>query len=140
MGNSKLHPSVEKFKAFVKTHPKIIQDVRNGNHTLQELYEEWYLLGEEDPYWEKFQSEGNETSESTANKKETKSGGWMNQIGNIIQRVDANQMQNHLNNLSQVIALRSRGTFPISRTKFKCKYYTKYYTKSIFFPKRLRRR
>ncbi|MBU5210937.1 MULTISPECIES: YlbD family protein [Heyndrickxia] len=104
MGNSKLHPSVEKFKAFVKTHPKIIQDVRNGNHTLQELYEEWYLLGEEDPYWEKFQSEGNETSESTANKKETKSGGWMNQIGNIIQRVDANQMQNHLNNLSQVIA------------------------------------
>jgi hypothetical protein len=88
----------------VKTHPKIIQDVRNGNHTLQELYEEWYLLGEEDPYWEKFQSEGNETSESTANKKETKSGGWMNQIGNIIQRVDANQMQNHLNNLSQVIA------------------------------------
>lgn len=104
MGNSKLHPSVEKFKAFVKTHPKIIQDVRNGNHTLQELYEEWYLLGEEDPYWEKFQSEGNETSESTANKKETKSGGWMNQIGNIIQKVDANQMQNHLNNLSQVIA------------------------------------
>ena len=71
---------------------------------MQELYEEWYLLGEEDPYWEKFQSEGNETSESTANKKETKSGGWMNQIGNIIQRVDANQMQNHLNNLSQVIA------------------------------------
>lgn len=104
MGNSKLHPSVEKFKAFVKTHPKIIQDVRNGNHTLQELYEEWYLLGEEDPYWEKFQSEGNETFETTANKKETKSGGWMNQIGNIIQRVDANQMQNHLNNLSQVIA------------------------------------
>ncbi|MEK5174832.1 YlbD family protein [Heyndrickxia sp. FSL W8-0496] len=104
MGNSKLHPSVEKFKAFVKTHPKIIQDVRNGNHTLQELYEEWYLLGEEDPYWEKFQSEGNETLDSTANKKDTKSGGWMNQIGNIIQKVDANQMQNHLNNLSQVIA------------------------------------
>ncbi|MGE8204208.1 YlbD family protein [Heyndrickxia sp. NPDC080065] len=110
MGNSKqLHPSVQKFKTFVKKHPKIIHDVKNGSHTLQELYEEWYILGEDDPYWKSFGIEGGEDKNSDDDTSNTSDNDekyrkWMNQIGNVMQKVDANQMQHHLNNLSKVIA------------------------------------
>jgi hypothetical protein len=100
MAAKKLNPSVEKFKSFVKEHPGLIQDVRRGDHTWQELFEDWYLLGDEDPRWHTYQSGKTENSEE--NKKSEK--GWMNQIGNVLQKMDADQMQNHINSLSQAIA------------------------------------
>ncbi|QQZ08064.1 YlbD family protein [Heyndrickxia vini] len=106
MGNKKLHPTVEQFKVFVKEHPKLISEVKNGSNTLQSFYEDWYLLGEEDPFWEKYRNndEGDIDTPLESNEKTETDGKWMKQIGSIIQKVDANQMQYHLNNLSQVIA------------------------------------
>ncbi len=43
--------SVELFKSFLKKHPELINEVRNGKWTWQQLYEEWYLFGEEDDRW-----------------------------------------------------------------------------------------
>lgn len=43
--------SIEFFKAFVKNHPKIIDEVKSGKWTWKELYEEWYVLGEDDEKW-----------------------------------------------------------------------------------------
>ncbi|GIN83831.1 hypothetical protein J6TS2_02170 [Heyndrickxia sporothermodurans] len=107
MGNKKLHPSIEKFKSFVKEHPKLMDEVKNGTNTLQEFYEDWYLLGENDPYWDKFIHDGvkkEKSNDTESSKDEKSSGNWMSQINNIVQKMDANQMQHHLNNLSQVIA------------------------------------
>ena len=36
----------EKFKNFVKLNPKLIDAVKNGNKTWQELYEIYTLYGE----------------------------------------------------------------------------------------------
>ncbi len=59
MAQKKLHPSVIKFKEFVKNNPKLIQEVRKGKATWQELYEDWYVLGEEDKRWETLGTETN---------------------------------------------------------------------------------
>ena len=40
MTNKVLHPSIESFKIFVKNHPRVMEEVRSGKLTLQELYEE----------------------------------------------------------------------------------------------------
>lgn len=95
----KLHPSVLKFKEFVKNNPKLIQEVRKGNSTWQELYEEWYLLGEEDPRWD---SIGVEKHKGQGENDETKTD-WVSSVIGMMKKVDANQMQYHLNNLSQAI-------------------------------------
>ncbi|MGV3463784.1 MAG: YlbD family protein [Heyndrickxia sp.] len=106
MASKKLHPSVEKFKSFVKEHPGLIKEVRKGEHTWQELFEDWYLLGEDDPKWETYQSEHpEETSSTSKTKKSSKAEkGWMNQLGNILQKMDPDQMDHHIQNLSQAIA------------------------------------
>jgi hypothetical protein len=96
----KLHPSVEKFKEFVKSNPNLIQEVRKGNATWQELYEDWYLLGEDDKRWESF---GNKPDNEPEKNNEPEKADWMSNIVGTFKKMDANQIQHHINNLSQAI-------------------------------------
>jgi len=99
MTQKKLHPSVLKFKEFVKNNPKIIKEVRNGKATWQELYEDWYLLGEEDKRWEDIGTENASEAETSNESK----GDWMSNIMGMVKKMDPNQMNNHINNLSQAL-------------------------------------
>ncbi|WP_413301511.1 YlbD family protein [Bacillus sp. 1P10SD] len=99
MSQKKLHPSVLQFKEFVKNNPNIIREVRNGKATWQELYEDWYLLGEEDKRWESIGVETRSEPEAESNAK----GDWMSNIMGMVKKMDPNQMQNHINNLSQAL-------------------------------------
>ena len=99
MTRKKLHPSVEQFKQFVKANPALIKEIRSGNSTLQELYEDWYLLGEEDSRWDPYRS--TEKKEQTTNEKPSD---WMTKIMDSVKRMDPNQMQGYVSNLSKTLA------------------------------------
>ncbi|MFK9092301.1 YlbD family protein [Bacillus salipaludis] len=99
MTQKELHPSVLKFKEFVKNNPHVIKEVRNGKATWQELFEDWYLLGEEDKRWEAIGTENGSAPEKTNESK----GDWMSNIAGMVKKIDPNQMQNHINNLSQAL-------------------------------------
>lgn len=105
----KLHPSVIKFKEFIKGNPKLIQEVRQGNATWQELYEDWYLLGEEDERWKVIGISKKDDSEVAVGKKQSSESNdkkkldWMSTISGMMKKVDAEQLQYHVNNLSQAI-------------------------------------
>ncbi|NUK28999.1 YlbD family protein [Parageobacillus sp. VR-IP] len=94
-----LHPSVEKFKQFVKKHPKIIQEVRSGKKTWKEFYEDWYLFGEDDEMWESYKQE-----QSPAKQKEKGGSKWLEKISNILQNMDSDEVQKHLESVQQAIA------------------------------------
>jgi hypothetical protein len=93
-----LHPSVIKFKEFVKKNPALIMEVRNGNSTWQELYEDWYLLGEEDDRWGKLG-----VKPSPRVEKEDKKGDWISTVLGTVQKMDPDQIQHYINNLSQAL-------------------------------------
>ncbi|MGG4041895.1 spore coat protein YlbD [Bacillus smithii] len=99
LGQKQLHPQVLKFKEFVKAHPKIIQEVNNKDKTLQEFFEEWYLLGEEDPLWDKYKEKAAERSES----EKQKSSKWTETIFTSLKKIDPNQLQEHLYHMNQAI-------------------------------------
>ena len=67
-----LHPSVQQFKEFVNHHPKMVHEVRNGHKTWQQFYEEWYLLGEEDPIWATYRPDGAPAFSSVKENKKKK--------------------------------------------------------------------
>jgi hypothetical protein len=98
MEKKKLHPSIEQFKEFVKKNPKVRDEVRSGNSTWQELYEDWYLLGEGDPRWNAF-SDVQEKSEDTDQKTDL-----IKQIMAAVKKMDAKQIDYHINNLSQALS------------------------------------
>jgi hypothetical protein len=99
MSQKKTNPSILKFKEFVRNNPKIIQEVRKGNATWQELYEDWYLLGEEDSRWDSIGEERNNETEETSDKKSD----LMSTITGMLKKMDPNQVQHHINSLSQAI-------------------------------------
>lgn len=100
MSEKKLHPSVQKFKEFVKNHPGMVLQVREGKTTWQDLFEEWYLLGEEDARWEEF----TDVEKSVAkDEKEEGKKDWVPQVMNVIKNMDANQLQGHIASLSQAL-------------------------------------
>jgi hypothetical protein len=99
MSQKKVHPSIMKFKEFVRNNPKIIQEVRKGNATWQELYEDWYLLGEDDSRWDSIGEEKITEVESSSEKKTD----WMSTITGMMKKMDPNQVQHHINTLSQAI-------------------------------------
>ena len=99
MTKTKLHPSVERFKEFVKQNPRIIKEVRDGNATWQELYEDWYLLGEEDSRWDSYRE-----NKVNTQKTEEKKSDWMGSIMGTLKQMDANQMQGYITNLSQALS------------------------------------
>ncbi|WP_059170023.1 YlbD family protein [Bacillus sp. FJAT-27445] len=101
MAGEKLHPSVNKFKEFVTNNPHIAKEVRDGNATWQQLYEEWYLLGEDDPRWK-----NSLESQETAADKTKEEGGKAELVKNFMnmaKKMDAAQLQGHLYNLSQAL-------------------------------------
>lgn len=99
MERKSLHPSVEQFKEFIQKHPGLIKNVRNEEYTWQELYEDWYLLGEDDPKWANYKGkEGVGTKESQSDSKLS-----LNQITKIFKNMDINQVQGHIQQLSQAI-------------------------------------
>ena len=94
----RLHPSVEEFKKFVNHNPKVLEEVRNGKATLQELFEDWYLLGEDDTRWNAFRSAPQPSNSSAETKTE-----WMANIFDKLKNMDSNQIQSQIGQLSQAL-------------------------------------
>ncbi|AOH54166.1 hypothetical protein ABE28_007355 [Peribacillus muralis] len=102
----KKRPSVDGFRKFVKEHPYLVNEVRNKQATWQELFEEWYLLGEDHPRW---QAEGsmNETvvnakSPSPPVEKE-ESTELIGTIMSAVKNMDMGQIQQYIVNANQAI-------------------------------------
>jgi hypothetical protein len=101
MAAKELHPSIKQFKEFVKNNPNLIQEVRSGKATWQDLYEEWYLLGEEDSRWDSYRDGNNEKA---TKKDEEQTNDWVSKVMGAMKNMDSNQIQGQINHLSQAIA------------------------------------
>jgi hypothetical protein len=103
MSEIKLHPSVEEFKRFVKNHPEIIKAVRAEEVTWQELFEDWYLFGEEDPRWDSFGVSTKKNDESKQSDEVEEKSDWMGQVIGMVKNMDPQQIEGYIYNLSQAL-------------------------------------
>ncbi len=98
------NPSVQQFKQFVKKHPHIIQEVREGHKTWQAFYEEWSILGEEDLFWKKYQNDNNHLDEQVSIKEEeAKESTQLSDILTMVKSINLNELQGHIKNLSSMM-------------------------------------
>ncbi|WP_226665876.1 YlbD family protein [Metabacillus litoralis] len=98
MTSKKTHPSVQQFKEFVKKHPKLVQEVRKGNKDWQEVFEDWYLLGENDVVWKQFK-DGERESDTKESKVD-----FMSQMLSVVKKMDMNTVNDHITNMSSTIS------------------------------------
>jgi len=114
MSERELHPSIAEFKVFVQKHPHLIQEVRSGHSTWQELFEEWYLLGEDDPRWKNSSTVKNSVksmktkqekveNDKDDNDEQNNKQFNINQILDYLKRMDINQIQQHIKSLYEAL-------------------------------------
>lgn len=109
MSQNQLHPSVQDFKEFVHKHPKLIEEVKKQNASWQPYYEKWILLGEEDEFWNQYResTQTAQTNNTDTNKKEeeTEAGSqeFMGQLLGIMEKVDLNKVQEHIQQLNGAV-------------------------------------
>ncbi len=115
---------LDQFKQFVRKYPGLRDEVRAKRTTWQNLYEEWYLYGEEDSQWEKYKTvapstdvkESTSTSEAkpattTTDEKEegasTASGGteMLTQAFQYLQKMDMGKVQQTMGTVQQFVKL-----------------------------------
>ncbi|WP_017727173.1 YlbD family protein [Halalkalibacterium ligniniphilum] len=107
--NTELHPSVAEFKAFVKEHPLIIRDVRDGDKTLQEFFEEWSILGADHESWDVYKRRSHETNgdkqlietEGTSEEGENKE--TVGYLLNMLKSINLTDLQQHLSQFGTVL-------------------------------------
>ncbi|WP_053219787.1 spore coat protein YlbD [Virgibacillus senegalensis] len=104
---SALHPSVQEFKAFVKQHPGLIEEVNQNRNSWQDIYEMWVLLGEDDEKWKNYKSGslrgGQKQAKSEEDESQTKQNQLASQFMQIIEKVDLNKVQGHMHQLNGAI-------------------------------------
>lgn len=77
---------LQEFKSFLLKNPHVIQKVRRKESTWQELFEEWYLFGEDDKRWGK---DAKDESESSSTH-------WIKTIKNKLQSLDDDQIEQYV--------------------------------------------
>ncbi|MGN8645128.1 spore coat protein YlbD [Gracilibacillus sp. HCP3S3_G5_1] len=93
-------PSVQQFKAFIHEHPLLIKEIRQGKTTLQEAYEKYMLLGEEDPSWSKYKSN---QDESYAKSNDDSTNQLYQKLWKHLEQLDLDQVETHINDLNGAI-------------------------------------
>jgi len=102
MAKKQLHPSVQQFKEFVRANPELIKTVRSGQNTWQELFEEWYLLGEDSARWNTIKDEQT-MEENTKQKEGPEKKDWMSHVMGTVKNMDPNQLQGYIANISSAL-------------------------------------
>ncbi|MGM7635956.1 spore coat protein YlbD [Bacillus sp. Hm123] len=83
MGKNTLHPEVQRFKKYMSEQPKLKRMVRERKKTLQQLFEEWYEVGEV------VDEEGQERETEVASS-------WSEKIVETIASLDANKWNSYV--------------------------------------------
>ena len=76
---------LQEFKSFLLKHPHLIKKVRSGESTWQNLFEEWYLFGEDDARWK--ENSPDKASSSTQ---------WIHTLKNKLQSLDDDQIEQYV--------------------------------------------
>ena len=97
--------SIEQFREFVKRHPHLRNEVKQKQSTWQELFEEWYLLGEGHPRWEVDQKDSEQTQLTVAdNRNESdQSQEVIGMLLGAIKNMDINQIQQYIKSANQAL-------------------------------------
>jgi hypothetical protein len=101
MSSDGKRPSVEHFKEFVKKHPKLRDEVRSGQKTWQQYFEEWYLYGEDSDIWKPYSN--NQSNPQNENIGSNEGNGYIGKVMSLVRNLNPDQIQGHLSNVNSTL-------------------------------------
>lgn len=100
---------MDEFRVFLKKYPGIVEDVKSGNHSWQQMYENWVILGENDTLWQKYQTVPivKETEQKTKSNsiEELLSTTSLKNVFNYVKKIDPDSISKTLNTVQKVLQI-----------------------------------
>ncbi|MCG3420468.1 YlbD family protein [Oceanobacillus sp. GSFE11] len=120
--SNKLHPSVVEFKTFINKHPALIKKIRKSGRSWQEYYEQWALLGEDDPLWDEYKEAETEWEKEEQDEGEgsfEKNKELFSNLIKMTENMDLNKVQKQIDSFNNTISVVQEllGQFKQSDTK-----------------------
>ncbi|AVQ98935.1 hypothetical protein OBCHQ24_07930 [Oceanobacillus iheyensis] len=120
--SNKLHPSVVEFKTFINKHPALIKKIRKSGRSWQEYYEQWALLGEDDPLWDEYKEAETEWEKEEQDEGEgsfEKNKELFSNLIKMTENMDLNKVQKQIDSFNNTISVIQEllGQFKQSDTK-----------------------
>ncbi|TDQ42295.1 spore coat protein YlbD [Aureibacillus halotolerans] len=88
--------TIHSFKTFIKSHPGLGDEVKRKKQTWQQIFENWYLLGEDDELWASYR-----TTKKSASK--TDYSDMMQQALSFLKNLDPDEVQKQITSVSSAI-------------------------------------
>lgn len=88
----------ENFKLFAKSHPELLNSIKDGSSSWQKLYEIYDIYGEDDRAWNTYFNKNTSTENNFGN------------ISNIVKNIDMDSVQKHIHTAQKALDLVSELT------------------------------
>lgn len=94
---------MDQFREFVAKYPKVRDDVTSGKKTWQNIYEDWVILGEQNPVWAQYQeSRGTATKGGTIDLLSSEN---LKNIMNYVKKINPDSVSKTLNTVQKVLQI-----------------------------------
>lgn len=97
-----MESKMNEFREFVKKHPLLRDEVKNGKNNWQNVYEEWILYGAEDTKWNNYSEE--KPVKKTIDPKSLNLDNVKNVLG-YVKKINPDNLNKTLNNVQKVIQI-----------------------------------
>lgn len=96
---------MDEFRAFVAKFPGLKNEVLNGKYTWQKIYENWVILGENDPMWQPYQKDVSPKNKAPNTIEDLLSQTSIKNVINYIKKIDPDSISKTLNTVQKVLQI-----------------------------------
>lgn len=102
---AKNNEKVEQFKMFVRSHPGLIDHVKSGNQSWQEVFTEWNLLGEEHEQWGQYieRNIGVSSKKKVKTKSKNVNDLSVGELLNMFKNLDIEEVREYVSQFSSAV-------------------------------------
>lgn len=90
---------LDQFKEFVKGHPKLKFEVRDGKRSWQSIFDEWVLLGSDDSSWSQYIDDKENALASVQNQE------FMRSALGYLQKINPDSINKTLGTVQKVLQI-----------------------------------
>lgn len=95
----------EKFKSFVKEHPRLLKYTKTGEMTWQKFYEIYDMYGESDEAWKDYLTEEKKETIVSTPAQTTSAVPGLADMMNFVKNIDIDSVQSGVSSLQRVLGV-----------------------------------
>lgn len=96
---------MDEFREFVKGHQLVREEVKSGKRTWQQIYEDWYIMGDGDEIWGSYKNKTQPQSGETKKLEDLLNSDNIKNIWEHVKKINPDSISKTLNTVQKVLQI-----------------------------------